>query len=61
MENINPISPSCLTCGKEMRLTGHTSTCESVIYDFLCSDDGDRLSWRHRRVAASAPLEARAA
>ncbi len=45
-ENVTPIS--CPTCGKEMRLTGHAPTCESVIYDFLCTDDGDRLSWRPR-------------
>jgi hypothetical protein len=52
VENVTPISPPCPTCGKEMRLTGHAPTCESVIYDFLCSDDGDRLSWHHRRDAA---------
>jgi len=50
MEIVTPISPACPTCGKEMRLTGHAPTCESVIYDFLCSEDGDRLSWRHRHV-----------
>lgn len=53
MEKVTPSLP-CPTCGKEMRLTGHTSACESVIYDFLCSDDGDRLSWRFRQVAANA-------
>ena len=47
-ENVIPISLSCPSCGKEMRLTGHAPTCESVIYDFLCTDDGDRLSWRQR-------------
>lgn len=47
-ENVTPISLSCPTCGKEMKLTGHAPTCESMIYDFLCSDDGDRLSWLHR-------------
>ena len=54
MENVTPTSPPCPTCGKEMRLTGHTPTCESMIYDFLCSDDGDRLSWQPRPVAAGA-------
>jgi hypothetical protein len=53
MENVAPLSPPCPTCGKEMRLTGHPPTCEGVIYDFLCSDDGDLLSWRPRRVAAN--------
>jgi len=54
MENVTPNSPLCPTCGKEMRPTGHAPTCEGVIYDFLCSDDGDRLSWRPRRDAAIA-------
>ena len=53
MENVPPIFLPCPTCGKEMKLTGHAPTCESVIYDFLCSEDGDRLSWRSRRIAAS--------
>ena len=53
IENVTPIFPPCPTCGKEMKLTGHAPTCESVIYDFLCTDDGDRLSWRPRRVAAN--------
>ena len=56
IENVTPIFPHCPTCGKEMRLTGHAPTCESVIYDFLCTDDGDRLSWRPRRVAALPPF-----
>ena len=43
---VPPVFPSCPTCGKEMRFTGHAPACESVIYDFLCSDDGDRLSWQ---------------
>ena len=53
IENITPIPLRCPTCGKKMKLTGHAPTCESVIYDFLCSEDGDRLSWRSRRVAAN--------
>jgi hypothetical protein len=54
-KNVAPLSPPCPTCGKEMRLTGHAPTCEGVIYDFLCSDDGDLLSWRpgHQERAAS--------
>ena len=50
MENVIPISPPCPTCGKEMKLVGYAPACESVIYDFLCRDDGDRLSWRPRSV-----------
>ena len=46
MENIAPLSSPCPTCGKEMTLTGITPTSESVIYEYLCSNDGDRLSWR---------------
>ena len=45
MENVAPLSPPCPTCGKEMRLTGHAPTCDGVIYEFLCGDDGDLLSW----------------
>jgi hypothetical protein len=48
MENVAPLSPPCPTCGKEMRPTAHAPTCAGVIYDFLCSDDGDRLSWQPR-------------
>jgi hypothetical protein len=44
------ISPSCPTCGKEMKLTGLTPTCDGVIYDFVCTKDKDSLSWRPRRV-----------
>jgi hypothetical protein len=45
-ENVPSISPQCPTCGKEMTLTGVTPTCESVIYEYLCSNDGDHVSWR---------------
>jgi hypothetical protein len=38
--------PPCPSCNKEMRLTGVTPTSESPIYEFMCSDDGDRLSWQ---------------
>jgi hypothetical protein len=57
METVPPIRPACPNCGKEMRPVGHTPTCDSVIYDFLCSDDGNRLSWWRRRVAANAQLK----
>jgi hypothetical protein len=40
---VAPLLPPCPTCGKVMRHTGYTSTCDSVIYDFLCNDDRYRL------------------
>ena len=40
------IHPTCPTCGKEMSLTSVTPTCESTIYEYLCSNDGDRLTWQ---------------
>jgi RNase P subunit RPR2 len=48
MEKVSSVAPRCPTCGKQMRLTSQTPTCQSVIYDFSCNEDGDRLSW-HRR------------
>jgi hypothetical protein len=55
-ENFLPTPPSCPTCGKQMRLTGHAPTCQSIIYDFSCSEDGDRLSWHRRDDARQKPL-----
>jgi hypothetical protein len=52
-KNVAPLSPPCPTCGKKMRLTGHAPTCEGVIYDFRCSDDGDFLSWRPGHLAGA--------
>jgi hypothetical protein len=40
------VSPLCPTCGKKMEQTSATPTCDGVIYGFLCSSDGDRLSWQ---------------
>jgi hypothetical protein len=57
-KNVPPISPPCPTCGKEMMLTSVTPTCESVIYGYLCSDDGDRLSWQPRHCRAEAAISA---
>ena len=45
-KTVPPISPDCPTCGKEMTLTGVTPTCVGTIYEYLCSNDGDRLSWQ---------------
>jgi hypothetical protein len=53
MENVPIISLNCPTCGEIMSLTGYSPTCQSVIYDYLCRGDGDRLSWRPRRTAAN--------
>jgi hypothetical protein len=47
----------CPSCGKGMRQTGYSPLCEIVIYDFLCSDDGDRLSWQARRGSRPVPAE----
>jgi hypothetical protein len=44
----------CPSCGKGMRQTGYSPLCEIVIYDFLCSDDGDRLLAGSTGIAASA-------
>jgi hypothetical protein len=46
MENVIPISPACPTCGKKMMLIGYNPTCKGVVYEYLCSNDGDRLSWQ---------------
>ena len=45
-KSVPPIFPPCPTCNKEMRLTAITPTGESPIYEYICSDDGDRLSWQ---------------
>ena len=41
-----PVSLLCPTCGKKMEQTSATPTSGGVIYAFLCSSDGDRLSWQ---------------
>ena len=46
---IPPNAPSCPTCGKQMTLRGIVPTSEGTIYDYLCGNDGDRLSWQPRR------------
>ena len=40
------ICPPCPTCGKKMGQISATPNSEGVMYDFLCSTDGDRLSWQ---------------
>ena len=43
-KTVPPIPPTCPTCGKEMTLTGVVPNCEGAIYEYQCSNDGDRLS-----------------
>ena len=45
-KNVPPISPACPTCNKEMTLTAVIPNSESVVYEYRCSNDGDRLSWQ---------------
>ena len=40
------ICPSCPTCGKKMGQISASPNSKGVIYDFLCSTDGDRLTWQ---------------
>ncbi len=53
IESVTLIAPNCPTCGEIMSLTGYSPTCESVIYDYQCKSDGDRISWRPRRMVAN--------
>ena len=39
------IFPRCPTCHKKMVFISVTPTCQSVIYGYMCRNDGDRLSW----------------
>jgi hypothetical protein len=47
-KTVPPIFPPCPTCAEEMRLISVTPTCESVIYGYMCDNDGDRLIWQPR-------------
>ena len=51
-------SPLCPTCGKKMEQISATPTSEGVTYDFLCSNDGDLLSWRpgHLNKSITTPI-----
>jgi hypothetical protein len=42
------IAPSCPTCGKKMRLMALSPTCQGTIYEYVCNNDGGRLSWQPR-------------
>jgi hypothetical protein len=41
-------TPACPTCGEEMDFASISPTCQSVIYGYKCSSDGDRLIWETR-------------
>jgi hypothetical protein len=46
---VPPVFPSCPTCNKKMVFISVTPTCQSVIYGYVCRNDGDRLSWESRQ------------
>jgi hypothetical protein len=46
---VPPVFPSCPTCNKEMSFISVSPTCQTVIYGYLCRNDGDRLSWESRQ------------
>jgi hypothetical protein len=46
---IPPSFPPCPTCKKETRFISISPTCQSVIYEYMCSGDGDRLIWETRQ------------
>jgi hypothetical protein len=41
--SVPPIFPRCPTCHKKMVFISVTPTCESIIYGYICRNDGDRL------------------
>lgn len=45
---VPPVFPSCPTCNKKMVFISVTPTCQSVIYGYVCRNDGDRLSWERQ-------------
>ena len=49
-KTVPPIPPHCPTCGKEMKLLGDVPNTEGTIYEYLCENDEDRLTWQpHHR------------
>ena len=46
-------SPRCPTCDAPMEFVSFTPTCQSVIYGYICVNDGDRLNWECRRQDAT--------
>jgi hypothetical protein len=49
-KTVPSIPPPCPTCGKEMKLRGVVPNTQGTIYEYLCENEGDRLTWqpRHR-------------
>jgi hypothetical protein len=47
--SVPPIPPRCPTCNKTMVFVSVTPTCQSVIYGYVCRNDGDRVSWESRQ------------
>jgi hypothetical protein len=43
--SVPPVYPRCPTCNEKMAFLSVSPTCQSVIYGFICRNDGDRLSW----------------
>jgi len=43
--SLPPVFPRCPTCNEKMVFLSVSPTCQSVIYGFICRNDGDRLSW----------------
>jgi hypothetical protein len=50
--SIPSFSPLCPRCNKEMTFVSVSPTCQSVIYDYVCRNDGDRFSWECREIPA---------
>jgi hypothetical protein len=46
---VPPIIPRCPTCNETMVFVSVSPTCQSVIYGYVCRNDGDRLSWECRQ------------
>ena len=42
--SVPPIIPRCPTCNEKMVFVSVSPTCQSVIYGYICRNDGDRLS-----------------
>ena len=42
----NPPSLVCPICAEAMELISIAPNCQSVVYGYLCSSDGSRLSWQ---------------
>jgi len=49
-KTVPPIAPLCPTSGKEMKLLGIVPNTEGTIYEYLCENEGGRLTWQpHHR------------